>query len=161
VTQKLKQLHPDIRLGLRSGFQPELEAWLQNRQVDLAIVPVRGRPPAGVQMLRLVKLRLVLLVHKKLKIKTAEELWANGTPAEPLISLPATESISTVFQKGLKKRGVAWHPTTEASSIELITQYVANGHGVGASVALDVVRHPLVRALPLDGFEGIEMAAMW
>ncbi|MDO8542586.1 MAG: LysR family transcriptional regulator [Opitutaceae bacterium] len=162
VTQKVKLRHPDIRLGLRSGFQPELEAWLQNRQIDLAVLPLRGRPPASIRMLRLVRIPLVLVVHKRSKIKTAAELWTRPARPEPLITLPPTESISALFQKGLKARGVEWQPTTEASSIELITQYVANGHGIGVSIAVDdVTRHPLVRAIPLEGFDAMEMVAMW
>jgi DNA-binding transcriptional LysR family regulator len=162
VTQKIKHRHPDMRLGLRSGFQTEVESWLQNHQIDLAILPVRGRPPASIQLLRLVRLPLVLLVHKRSKIKNSAELWTRPSRTEPLISLPPTESISAHFQKGLKQRGVEWQATTEASSIELITQYVANGHGMGVSIAgTDVVRHPLVRVLPIEDFEPIEMAAMW
>jgi DNA-binding transcriptional LysR family regulator len=161
VTQRVKLLHPDIRLGLRSGFQTELESWLHSRQVDLAILPLRGRRPASIRMLRLVRIPLVLLVHKRSKIKTPDELWRRGQ-REPLISLPPTETISAHFQKGLKQRGVTWQPSTEASSIELITQYVANGHGMGASIAVrDVVRHPLVRAIPLDDFDAVEVVAMW
>ena len=50
----------------------------------------------------------------------------------------------------------------EASSMELITQYVANGDGIGVNIAMpDVVRHPYVRVLPLDDFEPVELVALW
>ena len=162
VIQRLKQGHPELRLALRSGFQPELEAALRNREIDLAIIPLRGRLPAQTSCLRLLRLPLVLLVHKKSKIKSASELWTHQRPAEQLIGLPATESISIVFQKGLKRLGLTWPLAVEASSMELITQYVANGDGVGVNIALpEVVRHPAVRVLPLDGFDRLELAAVW
>jgi DNA-binding transcriptional LysR family regulator len=46
--------------------------------------------------------------------------------------------------------------------MELITQYVANGDGIGVNIALPaVVRHPDVRLLPLDGFGPVELVALW
>ncbi|MCX6955597.1 MAG: LysR family transcriptional regulator [Verrucomicrobia bacterium] len=162
VIQRVRQGHPDLRLGLRSGFQPEIETWLENREIELALIPLRGKPPARTRCLRLVRLPLVLLVHRKTRFKSAAEVWARGTPAQPLIGLPLTESISLLFQKGLRRLGVAWPLAIEASSMELITQYVANGEGIGVNIGMPaVVRHPDVRVLPLDGFEPVELVALW
>lgn len=162
VIQRVRRAHPGLRLGLRSGFQPELEAWLHNRELDLAIIPLRGRVPAGIQRLRLMRLPLVLLVPRKSRIGSAPELWPRGKPGWPLISLPASESLSMQFQKGLKRLAVSWPVAIEASSIELITRYVANGDGVGVSIAVpDLPHHPLVRALPLAGFAPVELVALW
>ena len=162
VIQRVRLGHPGLRLGLRSGFQLELESWLASREIELAVIPLRGRPPAGTRGLRLVRLPLVLLVPRKTKIKTAAELWRQGTPTLPLISLPPTESISLLFQKGLKRYRVKWPVTIEASSMELIARYVANGDGAGVSIAAPgAALHPQVRALPLEGFAPIELAALW
>ncbi|MEI6106974.1 MAG: LysR family transcriptional regulator [Opitutae bacterium] len=162
VIQQMKQAHPELRLSLRSGFQPELEEALRNRDIDLAFIPLRGRPPAQTRCLRLMQIPLVLLVNKKTKIKVAGDLWASGRPAELLISLPPSESISQIFQKGLKRLGVTWPAAIEASSMELITQYVANGDGVGVNIAIaDAIKHPQVRVLPLDGFDRLEFVALW
>jgi DNA-binding transcriptional LysR family regulator len=162
VIQRLRRSHPEIRLGLRSAFQAELETWLQNREIDLAIIPLRGRLPAGWRRQHLLTLPLVLLVPRRSKIKNAAELWERSEITETLISLPETESISELFQRGLKRRGIKWTPKVEASSMELVTQYVANGEGIGVNIAMpDVVRHPLVRVLPLEGFEAVELAAVW
>jgi DNA-binding transcriptional LysR family regulator len=162
VIQRMKRSQPGLRLALRSGFQPELEAWLRDREIDLAVTPLRGRLPAHTRGLRLLQLPLALLVHKKSRIKSAAAVLAQKRPAEPLICLPPTESISQVFQAGLRKRGVTWPLAVEASSMELITQYVANGDGVGVNIHMpSVVRHQQVRVLPLEGFDGIELAALW
>ncbi len=162
VIQQMKRHHPGLRLVLRSGFQPEIEAALRDREIDLAIIPLRGRLPAQTRCLRLMRLPLVLLVSKKSKIKSAAAFWAEKRPAERLISLPPTESISLVFQRGLKRRGVTWPPAIEASSMELITQYVANGDGVGVNIGMpDVIRHPAVRVLPLNEFDRLELVMAW
>jgi len=104
----------------------------------------------------------VLLVPRKSKIKSAADLWARGEIEEPLICLPQTEAMSRLFRQGLRERQVDWPQSIEASSMDLVTRYVANGYGIGLSVdAAEVVRHPQVRVLPLDGFEPVEIAALW
>jgi DNA-binding transcriptional LysR family regulator len=162
VMQLLGRKHPGVRLSLQSGFTPQLEAWLRDRQIDLAITPLDGRPPARLHCLRLMRVPLVLLVHKKSRYRSAEELWGQSRIEESLITLPAIENISRLFKKGLQRRRIDWTPAIEASSLDIVTKYVANGYGVGVNVNLPgVSRHPQVRILPLEGFDPIEMAALW
>jgi DNA-binding transcriptional LysR family regulator len=57
---------------------------------------------------------------------------------------------------------VDWFPGIEASSVDLIEAYVANGLGIGVSVAIPrKISSPRVRALPLDGFPPVVIGAMW
>jgi DNA-binding transcriptional LysR family regulator len=162
VMKLLHEHHPQVRLSLQSGFSPQMEAWLVDRQIDLAIVPLEGRPPPKLQCLRLLRVPLVLLVHRKSKWKSAAELWTRGRIEEPLITLPAIEVISRMFKKGLQRRGIEWSATIEASSLELVTQYVADGQGIGVNVNIPgVIKHPRVRVLPLDDFAPMEVAALW
>jgi DNA-binding transcriptional LysR family regulator len=114
------------------------------------------------QSLSLLWLPLVLLVPKKWKARSAPELWANRRPEQPLISMQPRESVSVIFQRGLRKRGVDWPITIEASSLHSVTEYVANGHGAGVSLLLpELVENPKVRVLKLDGFDLMEVAAIW
>ena len=162
VVAKLRVQEPKLRLGLRSGFQAEMEQWLLDREIDLAVTALDAKPPARLHCLRLLRLPLVLLVHRKSKIKSAAELWTRGEIEEPLICLPQTETMTRLFRKGLQHRKVDWPQAIEASSMDLVTRYVANGYGIGLSVdAAGVVKHPQVRVLPLEGFEAMEIAALW
>lgn len=162
VIDRVKQEHPGFRLGLRSGFQGELESWLEKGEIDLAVVPLQRRLPPHTRALRLVRLPLVLLAHRKSKVKSTDQLWAQRKLEEPLIGLPADEPISDGFQAGLQKRRVTWPFSMEASSLDLITQYVANGAGYGVSIHLpEIIRHRDVRVLPLDGFEPLELGVLW
>lgn len=162
VIERLRRHEPRLRLGLRSGFQADLQKWLFEREIDLAIAPLDAKPPARLRCRRLLRLPLVLLVQKKSKFKSAAELLALGTVEEPLICLPQSEAMSRNFRKGLQLRQVDWPQSIEASSMDLVTRYVANGYGIGLSVAAaEVVRHPLVRVLPLDGFDPVEVAVLW
>lgn len=162
VLERLQNEHPKIRLGLRSGLDTELAAWLREGQVDLVITPLPGRPPSGVQTLSLLRLPLVLLIPKKWKIASPAELWARKKLEQPLISMPARESVSVLFQRGLRKRGVDWPVTIEASSLTLITQYVVDGRGAGVTLMLpELVKHREVKVFTLGDFDTLEVAALW
>ena len=162
VIQRVRARHPRIRLSLHTGFQAQVEAWLREGQLDLAITPVDTRPPARLHSVRLVCVPIVLLVHRDSPIKSADELWAGKKLSEPLVGQPAVTSIMRGFQRGLKRRSIVWPQTIEATSVEMVTRYVAHGQGCGVNVAIpEVIRHRDVRALPLDGFEPMTMGALW
>jgi DNA-binding transcriptional LysR family regulator len=147
---------------LRSGYDYELEAWLQEGQIDFAVTALDHRLPANLHSLPLLHLPLVLLVPKRSKYKAAGELWTQSPVEEPLISLPAVEPVTRLFQKGLRRLKIDWPVAVEASSMDLIAWYVANGQGIGVSVALVTIeRRAGIRVLPLPGFDPIVIAAMW
>jgi len=162
VIQQLRRKLPQLRLSLQSGFTPQLLAWLQDRQVDLAIMPLENRPPPRLSCLRLLRVPLALMVPRRSRHRSAEEIWARGRVKEPLITMPAAEPIARRFQQGLRRLKVDWPPALEASSLELITQYVVNGEGIGLTVNLaGVIQGARVRVLPLAGFEPVVVAALW
>ena len=162
VVQRLRRTYPRIRLTLRSGYQAQTEHWLRAGEIDLAITPVGQRPPAGLRQLRLVRIPLVLLVPRSAPIRAAAELWRTKKIAEPLVGEPAVTSIMQGFQRDLKRRGVIWPQNVEATSVELITRYVANGEGYGVNLAIpSVCQHREVRVLPLPGFEPMTLGIIW
>ncbi len=162
VMRRVHALYPRIRLSLHSGHQAQLEAWLRDGEIDLAVGPVDSRPPARLHQLRLACVPLVLLVPRDRPWKSATELWAQKRLAEPLIGLPAATSVMRNFQKDLKRRGVTWPQAVEATSVELVTRYVANGDGCGVNLAIPaIIKHRGVRALPLAGFEPMTMGVLW
>jgi DNA-binding transcriptional LysR family regulator len=162
VLQRVKKRFPRLRFSLRSGFQTQLEDWLREGLIDLAVTAVEARPPARLRRLRLTNVPLVLLVHRRSGVKSCEELFAQKNLREPLISVPASGAVARNFQLGLKKRGVTWPQTIEATSIELVADYVANGDGFGVSIAIaSIARHKQVRALPLPGFDPMTIGVLW
>ncbi len=162
LLERLREREPKLRLSLRSGFQSELEAWLEARAIDVAVTPLDRRPPRRIRVQPLVRLPLVLLVPKKSTVRSVAELWRQRTVETPLIALPETESVVRRFRRGLQRHGVSWPTAIEASSLEAITAYVASGYGFGVNVGLpEVVANPRVRVLPLDDFEPLEIAALW
>lgn len=162
LLSRVQSSHPRLRITLRSGFQAQMETALQEQEIDLAITPLERKPPPRIHCLQLVRLPLVLLAPKSLKLKSAAELWTQRTVEHSLISLPPTETVSRLFRAGLQRLRVDWPMRMEASSLDLITRYVANGYGIGLSVdAGEIVRHPRVSVLELPGFEPVVVTAFW
>ncbi|HUC84585.1 MAG TPA: LysR family transcriptional regulator [Candidatus Acidoferrales bacterium] len=158
----IQKKFPGLKLLLREGFPAQLEALLLNDEVDLVFTTIERKAPAGLRSLILLDLPLVLLVEKLSRYKSAEELWALDKIVEPLICLPAHETMTRNFQARLAELGVEWFPSIEASSADLVEGYVANGLGIGLSV--HVPGKPLlknVRVLPLRDFPGALIGALW
>ena len=162
VLEQVRKREKRLRVTLRSGFQGELETWLLERSIDLAVTPLDRKPPRRVRSAPLMRVPLVLQVPKKSSWKTATEFWRQRKVEEPLIALPETESAVRRFRRGLQRKGVRWPTAVEASSLEAVTAYVAAGGGIGLNIALPGGKQdPRVRALPLEDFEALEIAALW
>jgi DNA-binding transcriptional LysR family regulator len=162
LVQNLRRKFPELKVGLREGLHPELEAMLLGEEIDLAISVVEKKSGPGVHALPLIELPLVLLVPKKSRLTDAGQLWKLDKITEPLISLPPIEAICRNFQAGLARIGADWFPGIEASSLDVVETYVTGGMGIGLSVALPRREFPAgIRALPLPGFDPIVIGAIW
>lgn len=158
----LKKKFPDLKVTLRSGYLPQIETWLQRREIDLAVTLLDGRKPIGLNTRPLIELPLGLLVPKDHRLKSADELWKRDRIDEILISLPARESVASNFQEGLTKIGVDWFPGLEVSSLDVVEAYVNNGYGIGLTVLVPNVSPPdSMRFLPLPDFPRITIGALW
>ena len=164
VMQRVRARHPRLRLSLHAGDQIQVEEWLRNGQIDLAVTSVGPRPPARLRQMRFVRIPLVLLVHRSSPVKSADELWACKKIRVPLIGQSAKTSFMQDFQRELKRRRVSWPQAVEVTSAELVVRYVANGEGCGVGnlgIPSILKQHREVRVLPLEGFEPMTMGALW
>jgi DNA-binding transcriptional LysR family regulator len=160
----IRKRYPTLKIGLREGFQAELERMLEQDEIDLAVTVIERKAPPGIHTLSLVELPLVLLVEKSSPITSPDDLWKQDRILEPLICLPPAEGASKHFQQGLTRLGIEWFTSLEVSSTELIEVYVANGLGVGVSVQIPKVSWPTsLRVLPLpsDVFAPVTVGALW
>jgi DNA-binding transcriptional LysR family regulator len=162
ILQNMRKRFPGLKITLRQGYQPTLEPWLLNNEIDLAVTLLEGKPPSGLNSIPLLELPLVLLVKKGNGLSSASELWKRNRIEATLISLPSRETIWKHFQQGLNRLGVDWFTGIEVSSVDLIVTYVASGFGIGLSVAIPQARLPAsVRALPLTDFPPVTFGAIW
>jgi len=153
-----------LKITLREGYQPDLEALLQREELDLAITLIEKKSASGIHSTPLLGLTLALLVPKESPITSAAQLWKTDRIEEPLICLPASEGITRHFRQGLNRLDIDWFPSIEVSSIDLIQTYVAGGFGVGVTVVVPKsVLPPTLRpiALPASVFPQVVVGALW
>jgi len=159
---RLRTKFPRMKITLREGIGPQIEEWLQNHEIDLAVTLIENRPPPGTKVMRLIELPLALLVPRASRARSADDLWRQDKISETLISLPANEGIAKHFQAGLARRGIVWLAGIEVDSLDLIETYAANGFGIGLSVATPGTRvSPRLRVLKLDDFVPVVVGALW
>lgn len=164
LLRSVRKKYPRLKISLREGYQAELEALLQNEELDLAVTLLEKKLAPGIRSLPLLNLGLVLLVERNSDVTLAEQLWQRDRIEQPLICLPAAEAICKHFQQGLARLGVDWFPSIEVSSIDLIETYVANGLGIGLSVLVPKpAQVPNVRpvSLPQSQFGPVQVGALW
>ena len=160
--QNVRKKFPNLKIGLREGYQAELENLLQKEELDLAVTLIEQKSAPGIHSLALLELPLVLLVEKNSKVTSADQLWRRDKIEEPLICLPSAEAISRNFQQALARLKVDWFPSMEVSSVDLIETYVASGFGIGLSVMVPKGKvSPQLRVLPLPDFAPVIMGALW
>jgi len=158
----VRETFGDVKLTLKEGYQPQIESWLDSDDLDIGFTLIKDTPSIGIESMPLLKLPLVLLVPKKDRIKSAEDILSQDKIEHALINLPSNEAITQNFQKGLAKRRVDWFPSIEVSSLHLIETYVALGYGIGLFVQLPVTKtHKDIRALPLKDFPPVTFGALW
>ncbi len=158
----LRQQHPDFRLSLREGTQSEIERWLENREIDLGVTLVVGKPPSGIKVERFLELSLALLVPTSSKFTSADEILNQDRIREKLIGLPENEALRKTFQHGLNQRGIDWPATIEVNSLDLVEAYTRYDFGIGLSVNLPLRNDDApIRTLPLNDFAKVTIGAMW
>lgn len=162
IVVKVRARFPQLKLYLREGYQPQLETWLFDRELDLAITMIEGKPPVGIKQEELITLQLALLVPEESAIHSPDDLWREDRILEPLIALPASEGICRHFQRELAKREIEWFTSLEVSSLGLVEAYVVNGFGVGLGLHIPkMAPTPDLRLIPLEDFPPIHVGALW
>ena len=152
----------NLRPMLRDGIQPQIEAWLLTDEIDLGVTVIDSKPAAELKSEKLIELPMVLLVPKKSKIKSAEEIFNQDRISQPLISLPQSEVLVKVFQAEMRRRKIDWPIGMEMNALNLINTYVAQGFGFGLTLQLPKNRPPTgLKQLPLEGFPEINIGALW
>jgi DNA-binding transcriptional LysR family regulator len=165
VLRAMAQRFKRLKVKLREGYQPELEGWIARDELDLAITILSDRLPVGTTGVRLMDLPLVLVVPEESPLRAAAELWKQDRIEQSLISLPVNEPIYKHFQEGLARLGVDWFTSIEVSTVELVETYVAEGHGIGLSIAAPprrgVAKEKNVRRIPLEGFRPVTFGVLF
>jgi DNA-binding transcriptional LysR family regulator len=162
LIQSVKKRFPGLSISLREGYPAQLESLLAREEIDLAITLIERKSTPGIHSTVLLELPMVLLVPAGSPVTSADQLWKRDKINDPLICMPQSEVICRLFQQKLTELDVDWFPAIEASSVDLIENYVAAGLGIGVSVAIPKKTiSPAVRMLPLPDFPPVCIGALW
>jgi DNA-binding transcriptional LysR family regulator len=162
VAKEVKAEFPALSFTLREGYQPQVEQWLRDGAIDFAYTLLGDKGIADVSTLPIARIPLMLIVPRKCRIKTADDLWGRDRIDEALITLPSYETMCRNFQGRLSQKGIDWFPSIEVSSLKLIETYVAEGYGIGLFLDIPPTKlHRQVRSLPLPDFPPVLFGAMW
>ena len=142
---------------------PRWEHWrMQQDELDVVISLIPDKLGPGFHAVDIMELPIILLVAKRSKIKSANDLWSNKKITEPLISLKPNELICQLFQETLTNRGLSWLPKLEMDSLDLIEKYVEKGFGVGLSIRAPRKRWPsTIRVLELPNFRPVRLGVVY
>lgn len=162
ILERVRLKFPAFRLYLHEAARTEAERLLLARDVDLAIMLIDKKSRPGIQMRPLLELPLILLVHKKSRLRRTEDLWRRDKIEETLVSFPRIDPVHAYFQRGLQRLGVEWFCGIEVNSARLIEHYVASGYGIGLTVAVPGFKPPpQLCALPLVHFPPVVVGVAW
>lgn len=162
MIQAVKKKFPGLSISLRDGYPADLQTLLNKDEIDLAITLLEKKNIAGLKSVALLELPLVLLAPSTSRIQSADQLWKEDKIEEPLICLRPTETVCRIFQQKLRELDVNWFPTIEASSVDLIETCVANGLGIGLTVAIPKKQLPEnLKMIPLPEFPPVLIGALW
>lgn len=160
---RLQRDEPAAKLRLVEADQRTAQDLLLRGEVDLAVAVMETRPAAGLKVEKLIELPQQLLVLARSPYRRAADVLRDGAAGKlALVSLPEHELLPRLFQTTLRAKGLHWPVSIEVSSTDLAARYVALGLGAGLSAASpSAPRQAGVRALPLNGFPPLPIAALW
>ncbi|GAB4244359.1 MAG: LysR family transcriptional regulator [Candidatus Methylacidiphilales bacterium] len=173
-TEVVRDHFPDLLRAMESS-QPRLQIklveadfrlaaeLLERAEIDLAVVVPEDQPVPGMRFRSLTRLPLILLAPSTFPPLAISRLLAAGASGKHrLIALPPHERLPRIFAAELRRRGLVWPVSIEASSNELVTRYVRAGLGLGLATANPGSSLPPdIRAIRLPSFPPLPIAALW
>lgn len=154
----LRQI-PNLCFELRNGRRDDVEAWVADRVVNIAILTV-DEPPPGLVWHELLTAPMVLLVPKGRKFRR-EDLFSTAEPPLPLACPPACESVSRAWHAYVEKNGRRWIPSYTTQESASIPGIVAKCGAMGPCVGVrSLLQHPGVTAIPLEDAPRLKIGAL-
>lgn len=159
---RMRKRVPGFQFTLVSGRIEEIESMLLQQEIDLGFAVLNSSRTEDLRTRLMLRMPMVLLAPKSSRYRQADDIIRKDRIDVPLITLPAAEPMCRLFQEELRKRKADWFPSLEVSSLDIVSRYVAEGFGVGLSLATPKsISRDEVRELPLPGFPEIQFGAIW
>ena len=165
LLDQIKKDCPNLRLTMNElGASSTAETLLANQDIDIAITSLHSPRPSSIKTIELLRIPLILIVPNKSTINSFSSISkvSDGKIIEPLISLSSEHSINTIFQKELDQRELVWNPIVEVTSLDLISNYVSRGYGIGLTLDAPGMTIPKgLRKMNLRGFAPLKIGMLF
>ncbi len=158
--QRIRERFHPLAFSLVSTAAPEMVKMIGRGEIDLAVVVLDERLPAGFHAEELASLTLALAVREDSPWRSGPALLKKGAADGTLIDLHSEEPVSRIFHRELASRGIRWRSRLQLDSFDLLLTYVAHGFGTALSLLHPAVP-PGIRLLPLKDFPKIKVSAVW
>ncbi len=127
---RLRALHPDLTLNIRTDLSSELAASVQQGDLDAALVTAPDLPPEDLVISTIVEERLIVIAPPGTGGGEADILSEN-----PFIWFSRKTWAGQQIERRLLDRGIRVHAAMETDSLEAIEELVR--HGLGVSIVPD------------------------
>lgn len=142
---RLRKVHPQLQVGIRSGLSGELAQAVRAREIDIAVVTAPKILIDGLISQPICDEPLDVIMPNSIKAETDTEALAH-----PFIWFNRKAWAGQLIEEQLAQRRISVRPVMEIDSIEAIEALVA--HGLGVSITprrmLSAHDHPELRRLP-------------
>ncbi|HET6501106.1 MAG TPA: LysR family transcriptional regulator, partial [Amycolatopsis sp.] len=121
---------PAVEIGLRSGTTNDMLGGLRAGELDLAVAPLPGEPPAGFAGSPLFTEELVIAFPPGHELATGAPVRFSALREEPFVSLPEDSGLRATLTEAAGSAGFVPRVPFEARDYRRIAELVRHGLGV-------------------------------
>lgn len=132
VLKQFHQLHPEVRISLRSGGSEELTERVRHGTLDVAFlgIPV-GAQPKGVHGRELARGELVAAVAPEHALATEELVDLRRLSDEPFVDFPPGSAARAQTDEAFSAAGIRREVAFEVTTVDFMARLIRQGLGIG------------------------------
>lgn len=123
--------HPGVDIALREGNSDDLVADVRSGELDLALVGLASRTPAGLEAMVVIDERIVAAVPAEHPLAAQKDATLAEVCEYPIVALPPGTGIRAVFDRDCAGGGLSPSITLQASAPDAVADLATRGLGVG------------------------------
>ncbi|WP_032389426.1 LysR family transcriptional regulator [Rhodococcoides fascians] len=123
--------HPGVDIALREGNSDDLVADVRSGELDLALVGLASRTPAGLESMVVIDERIVAAVPAEHPLAAQKDATLAEVCEYPIVALPPGTGIRAVFDRDCAGGGLSPSITLQASAPDALADLATRGLGVG------------------------------
>ncbi|MDQ0280728.1 LysR family transcriptional regulator [Rhodococcoides fascians] len=123
--------HPGVDIALREGNSDDLVADVRSGELDLALVGLASRTPAGLESMVVIDERIVAAVPAEHPLAAQKDATLAEVCEYPIVALPPGTGIRAVFDRDCAGGGLSPPITLQASAPDAVADLATRGLGVG------------------------------